>query len=153
MPIKIELHETIVASPQRVFDLLADLDGAGAWMKGLVQMEKLTQGPFGVGTRWREVRHWLGQKTAETFEVTAADPGQRVEVVCNGKNGTHKDGHFRFTYALESDGTNTNLTVTEEITELGWFGELMGRVFSGVYKAAMARDVRAMKAYLESTSG
>ena len=151
MPIHFEVQCTIPAPPQRVYDALTDLDRAGEWMQNLVGIEKLTQGPFAPGTRWREMRRFLGQRTSEIFEVSAADPGRRIEVFCEGKNGTSKVGEYRFTYALEPEGTDTNLKLTADITQLGWMSDLVMRLFSGAYRSTIANELRAMSTYLERT--
>jgi uncharacterized protein YndB with AHSA1/START domain len=150
MPVKIELEETIAAPPERVFDALTDLEMAPAWMPGLIELEKLTQGPFSVGTRWREVRRFIGHRSSETFEVTRSEPNEALEVFCDGKNGTSKGGHFRFSYTLSPEGSETRLKLTTEISQLGWFGELMGRLFAGPYKSMIARELRAMKSFIEA---
>jgi carbon monoxide dehydrogenase subunit G len=148
--IKIELRETIAAPPEQVFETLTDLDKAGAWMQGLIQVEKLTQGPVGVGTRWREVRRFMLQKASDIFEVTAADPPRRIELFCDGRNGTSRDGHYRFTYTLAAVDSETELNLSLEITQLSSFGDLMGRLFAGAYKSLIAKEIRAMKSYVES---
>jgi uncharacterized protein YndB with AHSA1/START domain len=150
MTINMEIKETIAAPPERVFATLTDLDGASAWMRGLVEIEKLTQGPFGAGTRWREVRRFMGQKASEIFEVIDVEPARRVELFCDGKNGTSKSGHYRFTYTLVPKDAETELTLALELSQLTWLGEQLGRLFAGLYRSMIAKEVRAMKSYIES---
>jgi uncharacterized protein YndB with AHSA1/START domain len=150
MPIKLQITETIAAPPERVYEALTDLDDAKRWMKGLKSIEKLTQGPFGPGTKWRETRKFMGHQASEVFEVIAAEPSQRLEIFCDGKSGTSKRGHYRFTYVLKPDGEGTRLELLGEISQVGWFGELLGRLFAGLYKSAIARDITALKQTLES---
>lgn len=152
MPIKMQLSETIAAPPERVYAVLSDLDQASRWMQGLVSLEKLTQGSFGAGTRWRETRKMMWHQASEVFEVAAAEPASRIELFCDGKNGTSKTGHYRFTYRLTPQDGGTRLDLDSEISQLGWFGELVGSLFSGTYNKLIAKDLSALKKHLESSA-
>lgn len=152
MAVKMQLSETIAAPPERVYAVLSDLDQASQWMQGLISLEKLTQGSFGVGTSWRETRKLMGHRASEVFEVASAEPGSRIALFCDGKNGTSRSGHYRFTYRLSPYGGGTRLELDGEITQLGWFGELLSSLFSGTYKKLIARDLTALKKHLESSA-
>jgi hypothetical protein len=68
----------------------------------------------------------------------------------DGKNGTSKGGHYRFTYRLSPQDEATVVDLTGEISQLSPIGEFFGRLFSGAYKSLIAKDLKAIKSHLES---
>lgn len=68
--------ETIAAPPDRVFALAIDLAGAADRVGAIESVEVLTEGPFGVGTRWRETRQMFGRPATEEMQVAAFEPGR-----------------------------------------------------------------------------
>jgi uncharacterized protein YndB with AHSA1/START domain len=78
MPASMTSEFHIDAPPERVFAAMTDVDGYRHWMKGFVGMEKLTAGPVGAGTEWRETRRMFGREASEVFEVTAYEPPSRL---------------------------------------------------------------------------
>lgn len=73
---RLTVTETIAASPKRVFALATDLAGAADRIGGMDSLEVLTDGSFGVGTRWRETRRMFGKASSEEMTVTAFEPGR-----------------------------------------------------------------------------
>ncbi|HZT76084.1 MAG TPA: SRPBCC family protein [Vicinamibacterales bacterium] len=61
----------ITAPLTRVFDRFTDLDHAAEYVSGILSIERLNSGAFGVGTRWRETRRLLGRVDSAEMEVTA----------------------------------------------------------------------------------
>lgn len=150
MALSFQTETTIQAPPEAVLAAMADLDGWPAWMQGLVRTEKLTNGPFGVGTRWREVRRMFGQEAAEVFEVTTYDPPHRLGLYVDGTQGTTGKGAFRFLYALEpAPGGGTRLVLTGDVEMPGLAARLFGFLFRGMFRKGCERDLNALKAHLE----
>ena len=58
----------------RVFSIATDLQNAPERIGGITKLEVLTDGPFGLGTRWRETRVMFGREATEVMWVTAFDP-------------------------------------------------------------------------------
>ncbi len=72
-----------VNAPQKqVFDALADVDRAPERMSGIRRVERLTDGPVGKGTRWRETRIMFKKEATEELEMTAFDPPRGYTVGC-----------------------------------------------------------------------
>lgn len=67
----------IARPPAEVFAAAADFAGAPARITGIRSVEMLTDGPVGVGTRFRETRIMFGREAKETMEVTVFEPGHR----------------------------------------------------------------------------
>jgi len=77
----------VEAPAGRVFPILCDLEGAPERIEGIKKIEVLTDGPFGVGTRWRETRVMFGKEATEVMEVVAMEPGRSYTVTA-GSCGT-----------------------------------------------------------------
>ncbi|MFL5348249.1 MAG: SRPBCC family protein [Hyalangium sp.] len=152
MPIEFTVRKEIAASPDRVFAVLKDLDSAKQWMPSLVGIEKLSPGPFGVGTQWRETRRMFGSNASEVYEVTRFEPGRSLELYVDGTQGSSKRGHFRYRYLLEPSGGNaTTLSLTAEIGGMGFLLELLGRFMVGGFKKNLLSDLEAMAKYIEGS--
>ena len=57
----VEVQKTIAAPPERVFEVATDLASLPETMSGIDSVEVLSDGPFGEGTRWREIRTLYGK--------------------------------------------------------------------------------------------
>jgi hypothetical protein len=95
--------ETVIRRPTvEVFDYLSNY--ANAQESGTVfEVEKLTDGPIGVGTKWRLVERFLGNRWQWLVEVTAYEPEARVAF-----NGTYPGMRIALenTVAETSDGVH-----------------------------------------------
>lgn len=151
MSVTMNFVHDIAAPPERVYAAMTDHSTWDHWMKGLVRIEPLTEGPLGAGSKWREVRKMMGQEASEVFEVKAADPGKRLELYVDGKQGSSKKGEYHFVYTLTPTAQGTQLEIDGEISMGGGFADLMSKLFLGVMKKAMSDDHVAMKKYIESS--
>lgn len=150
MALQLTLTDSIAAPPDRVFAVMTDMDSVSKWMPNLVKIETVTSGPYGPGTRWRETRKMFGKEATWEFEVKRAEPGRLLELYVDGKKGSSKRGEYRFTYYLEPSGPGTSVRMEGEIGGMGWLAELFGKMFLGHFKKACAKDLTAMKAFIEA---
>jgi uncharacterized protein YndB with AHSA1/START domain len=142
--------EEITATPDKVFRVMTDTDLCAKWMPNFVRIERLTPGPFGKGTRFREFRKMFGREASEVFEVTAIEPEKLLELYVDGKEGATKRGYYRFRYDLEKKGASTVVTLNGEIGGMGRFMSFLGKLMLGPMKKAIRKDLLAMKAYIET---
>jgi ligand-binding SRPBCC domain-containing protein len=77
--IRFELETTIERPPGDVFAVLADPLALPEW-QGTSEVEQLTEGPVGEGTRFREVHRLLGLRLESITEVVGYEPDRRFEV-------------------------------------------------------------------------
>jgi uncharacterized protein YndB with AHSA1/START domain len=150
MPLTFTTETTIAAAPERVFAAITDVDGWSRWMHGLVRIDKLTPGSFQPGFTWREVRRMYGREAAEQFEVTNVEAPRRIGLRCDGSKGSAGKGEYVFDYTLLPEGAETRLRLNGEIRLPGAFAQLMGRMMVVVFRKACAKDMAAMKKYLET---
>lgn len=152
MAITFRLAEEFSAPPQAVFAALTDGEQVKAWMPGLVSFEALTDGPFAVGSRFRETRKMFGKEATEEFEVTALEPDRRLDLYVDGAKGSSGSGEYRLSYTFEPHAGGTRVTLDGQVDGMGRMAELLGRLFAGRFKKALSDDLKAMKSHVEKGS-
>lgn len=150
MSIRYEASEVIGASAERVFDALLDLDAALLWMPGAVRMERMSSGPLHEGSEWRETRKVFGREATEQFQLIGLDRPRRLALRVDGTKGTTGRGEYLFTYRLEPVSGGTEVHLDGEIRGLTGVARRFGKLFVGPYRKACAKDLKALKQYLES---
>ncbi|MFI9821606.1 SRPBCC family protein [Streptomyces sp. NPDC052013] len=134
------VERRIAAPRDRVWDALTDLRSMERRLKGVTKVEVLTQGPFDVGTRWRETRRMFGKEATEEMWVTACAPAERyvVEAESHGM-------HYVSEWDLHADGpgaTTVRMTFTGRPTgRQGLLARLLGGLGAGAVRKAMAKDL------------
>ena len=143
---KLSVTEWIDAPIERVFELATDLPRAAERIDGIDKIEMLTEGPVGVGTRWKETRGKMG--TEELF-VTEFDPPNGYTVGCDSC-GCHIDSRFVFT-PTDGGGTEARLDITTRVESLlaKLMVPLMPLMMGGM-KKAVAQDLADIKQAAES---
>lgn len=91
---RVELQRTVQAPVERVWDVLTDVARADQILTGVTEVELITQGPYRVGTRWRETRRMFGKDATEQLEVTVVEPPTRTVVEADS-GGVHYVTEFR----------------------------------------------------------
>lgn len=130
----------IAAPPERVWQVLTDLDRSPEVISAIQSIERVRGEGFDVGTRWRETRTMFGREATEELEVTSLDPGKGYVVETDGE-GTH----YRTEFVLDGDGGGTEVTMTFSAESEGTVARLMeatiGRLFVGATRRAVAADL------------
>jgi Polyketide cyclase / dehydrase and lipid transport len=67
----------VAASPADVIGFIADPANAPHWMKALEVSERITPGPIGRGSRFREVQSAGGKRIETICEIVEFDPERR----------------------------------------------------------------------------
>lgn len=130
----------IDASPERVWDVLTDLERAAEVIRAIQSVEIHAGTGFGVGTRWTETRTMMGRTATETMAVTEVDPGRSYVVEADSGST-----HYRSAFHLDPDNGGTSLTMTFEGQPSGLGGRILaatlGRLFSRPTRNALAADL------------
>ena len=87
---------TIQRPAEEVFAFLADFENVPRWNYAIEETRKVSPGPVGVGTRYRQTRSIPG-RSEEGFEVTVFEPGKRLAM--QGQIGPF---HATISYLLEA---------------------------------------------------
>src|SRR5574341_1550301 len=75
---KIETAITINCPIEEVFACVADIRNNVKWMTGVIAAEVISEGPVGVGTKYRFDIEVIGRKLETTGELTAYDPPKKT---------------------------------------------------------------------------
>lgn len=124
----IHAHGEIHASPADVWPVLTDVGRHSEILRSVTKSELLTDGPYDVGTRWRESRHLFDHKGAEELEVTEVNPGIHT---------THRTRLGRDTIEIAYNlsalraSTRISITATAHMEDRGALDHLAFRIFGG----------------------
>ncbi|MCY4573432.1 MAG: SRPBCC family protein [Gemmatimonadetes bacterium] len=138
----------IISAPiDRVFDTIADPVNYTRAVPQITKVEFLTDQRNGVGTRFRETREMRGREAATELEVTEYVVNERVRLVSRA-GGTVWDSVF--TVTPTEDGRTTRLDLVMEARPYRLLARVFVPLMKGVVAKAVAGDMDAVKAYLES---
>ncbi|WP_114908115.1 SRPBCC family protein [Ornithinimicrobium murale] len=105
---EITLSRVIEASPERVWQVLTDLERAAETLSGVTSVQLMTDGPYAVGTRWRETRTMFGRSATEEMWVAECDPLRHTEVRAESGGASYVT---EFTLTPLGDGGRAELSV------------------------------------------
>ena len=146
----LEATKKVNASPERVWQIITDLEGSQRVITGIIDIERLDGGrTFGVGTRWRETRKMMGKTATEEMTVTAVDPGRSYHT----RAGNSKVEYESTMFVLPSDGgAIVGMSFSGEPKTTG--GKIMaatiGRLFAGATRKMMVKDLEDIAAFAEA---
>jgi carbon monoxide dehydrogenase subunit G len=109
MPVLREQIETSLPL-EAAFSFVADFANAERWDPGVASSEQTTEGPLGVGTRYRLGVRMRGRVSPMDYEVTAYEPNRRVVLRGSG-SGVAATDEIRF----EPTPTGTRLHYVADI--------------------------------------
>jgi uncharacterized protein YndB with AHSA1/START domain len=126
-----------------VFAFVTDQRNTPQWQAGLVEVQRLTDGPPGIGTRHVFVRSFLGRRMEGTNEYVAYEPDKLVTFK------TISGPPLEASYFFEPAGTGTRITSRVQLHASGLFGLLEPVVAAGL-RREMKAAFPALKALMES---
>lgn len=129
---QVTLHRDVAATPERTFAAATSFPEAATFIRAITRIEMLTQGPVGVGTRFRETRKMFGREATEEFEILEFEPPRRFVMGCEN-HGCRYRSEFRFTPV--SGGTRMEMDFRGE--GLTFFTRLMGKLMAPLAKSMM----------------
>jgi hypothetical protein len=135
---------TIRRAVQDVFAFLADFESIPTWNYAIVETNKTSPGPVGVGTSYRQLRS-IPSRSEEGFQVTAFEPTSHLEV--------HGDiGPFTATisYLLRPTEDGTRLTNVVDLQPASGPLRLLAPLAASRVKTAVAANLDTLKQLLET---
>lgn len=142
---KVEVEQTLAHAVGRVFAVVSDPASRPLWQENTSDVELVTPGPAGLGTRWRETTRGIGRVEAEVvgFERDALWE----------ESGEADGGSGRITVRLRPEGdAATHVSVTVELHLKG-----LRRVMEGALEPIVARqlpnDLTRLSALLDAGGG
>lgn len=146
------VERRIAAGQGLVWEALTDLRGMERVLSGVTKVDVLTDGAFGVGTRWRETRRMFGKEATEEMWVTACDPSERYVVEAES-HGTR----YISEWVLRADGPSvTTVGMTFTAVASGGVTGLLTRILGGLgaraVRKAIAKDLDEVASAVEHRS-
>lgn len=136
MPFEIATSTRIDAPTSRVYDLMTDLSGAPERIQGIKSLEVLTEGEFGVGTRFRETRVMFGKEATEEMEIVEVKPGESYTTTAESCGCL-----YRSTVSVTPEGQGSLLTMTFQGTPQSFMAKVMAAVMGPVMRKSMIKMV------------
>jgi carbon monoxide dehydrogenase subunit G len=139
-------NTVIIRRPvEEVFSFLADFENVPRWNYAIVETTKVSPGPVGVGTTYRQIRS-VPRRSEEGFEVTAFEPPRRLEV--QGQIGPFR---ARISYLLEPTGSGTRLRNAVDLGSSG-LSTIVALPVTSRVKHAVAANLDTLKQLLGDRS-
>lgn len=89
------------ATPEKVWEIITDLESAPGWVPDLLSVRRLDSGPVGVGSRFEEVMNVQGRKTDMKVTIHEFDAPR---VIAHSGEGKSVKIHGRATIAETPNG-------------------------------------------------
>ena len=139
-PVHVEVEKTLSHPVATVFDFMAHPANRPRWQEHTQRVEMVTDGPSGVGTRWRETTTGLG---TYGVEVVAFEPDRLWVEEADTRRG---NGRISVAFAPEGE-TATRVTVTVEI-HLRGMRRMAGGAVAPLIARQLPRDLERLEALL-----
>jgi hypothetical protein len=124
----IYVHTTIPATPEQVWEVVTDVARADEVLRSVRESELLTDGPYGVGTVWREKRTMFGHHGLEELHVVEANPPRRTLVETRLGRDTVRTA-YSLTPSAHEGHTRLAMTTTAVMTARSALGSLAWQFF------------------------
>ena len=145
---KLEREIDIAASPEQVYDVLADPDCLGEWVTIQEELEEAPKGDLKKGSRLRQRMKIAGQRFRLSWTVIEAARPDRIEWDGQGPMGTKA----RAIYELSGDGDGG--TRFSYLNEYELPGGIAGRIAGRAIVKASGREadktLKRLKALVEA---
>ena len=141
----------IAAPVDKVFHIFTDVEHGATHVSAIKQIEVLTQGPFALGTRWRETRQILGHADDAEMEVTALELNHTYTLT-HHKAGVRIDAKFTF----EPLNGGTKVSVEFGMGHGGLPPGLLTPVewaIAGTVRGVIGNDLNDLKNSIEKAAG
>src|SRR5688572_4937850 len=102
---------------EEVFAFVADQTNGPRWQSGLLEVQRISEGSVGLGTKHTAVRKFMGRRLEATNEYVVYEPNK--EVTFKGRAGSSE---FQHSYLTESTPEGTKLTSRMAMQSKGLFG-------------------------------
>lgn len=142
------LSTTVAAPVAEVWSVFSDFRNAPGRIKGIKKIEILTDGPIGVGTKFKETREMFKKEAVETMEVTAFEPNRMYTLECMSCGG-----HVKFTFRFAPSGRGTQVDVESKCRAVTLFAKLLSPLTSlmmgPMMRKCLLQDIEDLKAVVE----
>lgn len=131
---RIEKQATIAATPEAVFDYLADLGNLAEWQPSVESVERTADGPIGAGSRAQVVQNVMGRRITAPLVITEYERPHRL-----GIESKVSGIEARVLLALRAADEKTDAAATD----LDFAMEIRGSGFSSFLESMVANGAAA----------
>ncbi|NJL35993.1 MAG: polyketide cyclase [Leptolyngbyaceae cyanobacterium RM2_2_4] len=142
--IKAESSTVIDRPTEEVFKYIATgfFENYPNWESAIVELEKTSQDPIGIGTTGRQLMNEGGWKAESTFQITDYEPEQKFSITGMSKP------YFKNSYTFEPLDGSTKVTYIFEFSMDG-VGRLFEPLIAGSAKKGSKEVVNNLKKLIE----
>lgn len=141
---KVETSVVIARPVEEVFAYVVDPDNTPQWTGPVIEAEKTSEGPVGLGTTSTRVTQFLGRTMEATYEITEFEPNSYyADKTTSGPVPINA----RISFDSVKDGTK--VTIEGEIESAGFF-RLAEPILARMARRQVATDVQTLKDLLEA---
>ena len=147
MSYRMSVSQDIAAPIEQVFDRAADFANAANTIEAITKMEMLTEGPVGVGTRFRETRVMFGREATEEMEIVEFNRPQGYRLFAESHGSRYDSG-----LSFEQIEGGTRVTMHFEGTPVTFMAKIMSFMMKPMMKKMVsicAKDLEDLKAAVE----
>lgn len=105
--ISFNLNTYIYRPLKQVFSFIATPENDFQWQYGTLASSQISQGEVGIGTLFRAVGHFMGQRIESIYEVTEFEPNKRYAF--KSRSGP-MDSYTVFTFEMTKGSTKINVS-------------------------------------------
>ncbi|MGC5173277.1 SRPBCC family protein [Microbacterium sp. DT81.1] len=139
-----QFTEHIKRPPRDVFAVIADPREATRFLDNITDSTKLTDGPIGVGSTFRETRVVSGKQSSADLRITEYEPYTHVGVSTAAEGIT-----VTYQYRLATEGEGTRLDWTCELDADG-LRRMMLPLVAAIMKKEDGDHLQRLKVYIET---
>jgi len=129
---------------QEVFDFVTNLSNDPQWQNRIESVERLSDGPIGIGSTWRYITSTLGRKNEADIQMTSYDPPHQSSV-----KAVSGPVPFENTHTFQAKDGGTLLTFIGQ-AEFGGFFKMAEGLAGKQIEKQMEADAAALKKLLEA---
>ena len=141
---RIEVSTVINRPVEKVFSVLSNEENRPKWSSTTIEVQKMSEGPIGVGTTWRAVDEIFGRRMERASGFTEYEPNRRTT-----QKSTSAPVPFEVQLVYESVEGGTRVTVIADAQPAGFF-RLASPFLMGLRKRQFAADLAHVKTMIEA---
>jgi uncharacterized membrane protein len=142
--LKIETSVVINRPVDEVFAFTTNFENQPKWQSRLLEVKKTSEGPIGVGTTWRGVAMFLGQRIENSTVMTEYEPNRTYA----GKSTSGPvPAEARLSYEPLEGGTRLSFTLE---AQPGGFFKLTEPLLKSLFKRQTEADLATLKDLMEA---
>mgnify|MGYP005831450779 CR=1 FL=1 len=145
-----DIQDSVIISKsvEEVFSFAANMDNSTKIMQNVVAIEKLTEGPIQVGTRFKETREIRGRQASSIIEFIEFLPNERY-VVKSEANGLKVIYHYDFKPTVDG---GTKVHFQGDIHTSGFVMKLTKPIIRKILKKEDGDHLSQLKRVLEGNA-